>query len=190
MLPDSYASWHASERAKRRPLSAETPTAKEARVRLGAGSALDGGTGCESTAILIGQTTAVRRAKPATAASPACSSPRLTGATSCPYAARARPAPRTRRRRLRTEPRLRAPPRLPAGTACPGIVGWPKLDHVRQGRQAVVHQRTSRPPATSARDARPGCRSWRLSLQRRLGQADGYRDTASLTDLDDFGDAA
>ena len=45
MLPDSYASWHASGRAKRRPLPAVTPTAKRSRVRLGAGSTLAGGTG-------------------------------------------------------------------------------------------------------------------------------------------------
>ena len=85
-------------------------------------------------------------------------------------------------------------PGLPARAAGAGIMGWPERDHVRLERQAALRERPLRRPAASTCHARAQRRSRRISLQRLVGQADGlgdgYRYTATLTDIDDLGDAA
>ena len=218
--------------------SAVTPTAKRSRVRLGAGSALAGGTGCESTAILIGQTTPARRAKAGDSgvacvlvASPdrreklsVCGylvdtwclgvkntiGPQRMGPRELdafkrqyfgPWESEGIPVPLELARHLvlgavdyarslgfEPHPDFRR-----AGRALGSWDGPSSITFGRDGKPLYVngpHDHPQRVLATLERAVGRGGFHYSVSRRSADGLGDGYRYTASLTDLDDLGDAA
>ena len=86
--------------------------------------------------------------------------------------------------------RLRGAPGLQPCPPSAGQLGGAERDHVRDGRQAALHQWSLRRSAARAGDARARGWSGRLPLHSVVGRADdlgeGYRYSAVLTDRDDY----